>query len=661
MNENLSEQFIGNGFFISDTTTFNKELKATNMEPYDLLNKLLNLQKQANTSSSIVDFSKGMIAKMNNLEKILEDDEYYRKSDKESLEKVSKDIAAINQKFEAIKNYLAAEENMLTHKQYLLDAKKKLYLLGKNTELSDEERTSQTLKIREEIKACQASYDEYFKICNEQKAIYNKSVQGTNVVDFKNDLLKAINTLEDDCKTLAISQSTKEKIKESIVDMRNVTAYYALDSIKSKNEFDALCKRYGLTHDGKIRNTTPSEEKKNNEEKIEKVESDLNKEEINPEYDGPVKEGEQLAVVEPQKEKPNPEYDGPVKEGQEIAIPKDTPEEIIDVYTTPTKTPEKKIEEPKVKVVARRACKWINKHKKQILIAIGISLLIVAVIVALQYLIPAITAMLKTSEVATLSSTMINNGALWHGAVAGEQMALHSANTALASTIQTMTGSQALFNTGTGIWTFGGTELSKFAASAIANAASAASTATAISNGVLGLGITGLGLTGLGAILPKKRSEAYQKILNSIKDLKKNIANMSHEEVQQKVAQILAEIETTEGLTANEKNRLINKSDKIIDKSSTLEEAAEETKDTYSIYSAEIADLENNLSSLSKEEIKGKIYQLVPSIKENKDLTNEEKIALISQIETIYNKSKNISEVENLEPIQTEKEEGRGR
>ena len=661
MNENLSEQFIGNGFFISDATTFNKELKATNMEPYDLLNKLLNLQKQANTSSSIVDFSKSMIEKMNNLEEILESDEYYRQSDKEILEKVSKDIAAINQKFEAIKHYLAAEENMLAHKQYLLDAKKKLYLLGKNTNLSDEERTSQTLKIREEIKACQASYDEYFKICNEQKAIYNKSVQGTNVVDFKNDLLKAINTLEDDCKGLAISQSTKEKVSKSIIDMRNVTAYYALDNIKSKNEFDALCKRYGLIYDGKIRNTTPSEEKKTTEEKIEK-EEDLSKDGVHPEYTGPVKEGEQIAVVDPKKEITTPEHTESEKEKEKT----DTPDEIIDTYTTPPTTTEEnkeetKVEEPKVKVVARRACKWINKHKKQILIAIGISLLIVAVIVALQYLIPAITAMLKTGEVASLSSAMLNNGALWHGAIASEQAALHGANTALASAIQTMTGSQALFDVGTGIWTFGGTELSQFAASAVANAASATSAATAISNGVLGLGITGLGLTGLGAILPKAKSEAYKKILSSIKDLKRNIANMSHEEVEQKVAQIIAEIKSAEGLTESEKNRLINKSDKIIDKSASLEDVTEEKKDTYSTFATQIAEFEKNLSNLSKEEIKNYIYQLVPSIRENNDLTKEEKIALIDQIKAIYDKSKNISEIETLEPIQVEKEEGRGR
>ena len=644
MNDNLSEQFLGNGFVISDVSSFNKELKATNMEPYDLLNKLLDLQKKANTSASIVDFSRSMMEKISNFEKILQDDEYYKKTDAKALEKVNNDIAVINQKFEAIKNYLIAERNMLTHKQYLLDAKKKLYLLGKDETISDEERTSQTLKIREEINACQASYDEYYRIYNEQKAIYNRSAQGTNVVDFKNDLLKAINTLEDDCKALAISPDTKEKVDEAIKDMRNTTAYYALDNIKSRNEFDALCKRYGLSHDGKVRaNQSEKEEKKEEKDLTADQEETKDLTEGDPNH---AKDGE------------TPAEDDPNKDNDKVPNLKETVDpDKKDAITDPKnieKTDSKKSinneesKEPKIKVVAKRACKWINEHKKQILIAIGIALLIVAVIVALQYLIPAITAMLQTSQVASLSTAMVNNGALWHGAIASEQAALHGANTALASAIQSMTGSQAIFNTTSGVWTIGGIELEKFAATALANAATATSAVTTISNGVMGLGVTGLGLTGLGAILPKK-SAAYCSALKEIKDLKKNLANMSHEEVQQKVALITKQIEADSKLTESEKNRLTNKSNRLIKKSENLEDVENLEVSAYSTFKEEIKTLNNSLGEMSEQDVKNKIYQIVAEIKSSNALTKEEKISLVKRTQKVYNNYKKLKATDELE------------
>ena len=194
---------------------------------------------------------------------------------------------------------------------------------------------------------------------------------------------------------------------------------------------------------------------------------------------------------------------------------------------------------------------------------------------ALQYLIPAITTMLHTGQVANLSTAMISNGQLWGSAIASEQVALHGANTALASAIETMTGTKAAFDVGTGIWTFGGTELTKFAATMGANAAAAAQTATAISNSVLGLGVTGLGLTGLGAILPKQKSSEYYNLRSEIKSIKHNLKNMSHDEVSEKVTQVITKINNS-NLNADDKMRLINRANRIIDKSLNLKETEEE-------------------------------------------------------------------------------------
>ena len=218
---------------------------------------------------------------------------------------------------------------------------------------------------------------------------------------------------------------------------------------------------------------------------------------------------------------------------------------------------EPQVEEPKIKVVARRACKWITKHKKQILIAVGISLLMASLIIALQALIPAITSMLQATEVANLSAAMINNGALWGDAIASEQVALHAANTSLASAIETMTGPKALYDVQTGIWTFGGTEITKFATAMGANAANAISQVGAISKGLLATGIAGLGLTGIGSILKNKSSE-YKEYLQKIKDLENNTYNFPEGMVEQ-AHDLINDIRMNSNLNKDEKDRLIRK------------------------------------------------------------------------------------------------------
>ena len=544
---NLGNQFLSNGFTITNATLFSKELKSNNMEPYDLLNKLLTLQKLANSNNNIVTFSKSMLDKIDAFTETIQKSIEVDKIDAKIIEKINTDLANISQNFGTIKNYLKAEAEMLECKQSVLDIKKEIYNLGKNTQLDAQSKTAKTLQLQEELKSHEEALNKANQTCQEQKAIYNKSVQGTNVSDFKNSLLNSINTLDTDIKDLALPEDSTKKLTEIIQEMRNETAYYALDNLKSQNEFDALCQRYGLKYDAVTRDTIPTTNDKVAPSDDSKAKKE-SKEEPKPEND--------KTTSVPL----SPEY----SETKTDTASLDGPKEPDDVEVLAPPTPE----EPKIKVVAKKACKWLNKHKKQILIAVGISLLIAATIVALQYLIPAITAMLKTGEVASLSGAMLNNGALWHGAIASEQAALHSANTALASAIQTMTGSEAIFNVGSGVWTIGGLELGKFAAAATANAAAAASTAASISNGILGLGISGLGLTGLGAII-KEKSPAYENINQKLKELEKNIAYFTHEEFKNNIDILVEAINTNENLTEDEKKRLVKKANKLIDKSLT--------------------------------------------------------------------------------------------
>ena len=669
MNNDLYSQFEKNGFSIRSLVSFDKKLRAVNMTPYDLLNKLTELQKGANISGIINEFSTNILDNITKLSKALSDDEFYLKSDKEKIEKLQNDITEVRHKFAAISQYMTAEKVMLEYKQEMLNAKKKAVLLDRDTSLTDEERTAKALEIKQEIDRTIGSYQSYLSIYFDKQREYLNVVGSINVVDFKNDVLKSINTIEDDTKGLAITNDTRARVTDIVSKMRENTVMFANSNIRSQIDFENMCERYGLVYNGKSLNVSQTESKTEVNKQTEKKDNDkdLTNEEEKKEEVKELSEEKLKAEDDTLKDKDvNPVA---VVDSKEL----DNPE---PKKTTPNPTHPNETKEPKIKVVAKRACKWINEHKKQILIAVGIALLIVAVIVALQCLIPEITTMLDTSDIARESSVMVENGKLWHDAseqaalhganiddIAREQAALHVANMDRASEIEELTGLKASFDTSSGVWKIGGDELGKFNTAAIANAADASSAATAISNWVMGLGITGLGLTGLGAILPKK-SAAYKNILKSIKDLKKNLTNMSYEEVQQKVAEIIAQINADANLTDSEKQRLTGKSNRLINKSKKLVDSDTLEASAYLDLNDEIKALNANIANMSEEEISEAIRGLITKIRNTNSLTKEEMEVLVKKTKKVdanYRKPMDERNMEQQVKDAQEQEEGRGR
>lgn len=187
----------------------------------------------------------------------------------------------------------------------------------------------------------------------------------------------------------------------------------------------------------------------------------------------------------------------------------------------------------------------------------------VATIVALNALIPAITGMLEASQVSALSTAMVNNGALWGEAIASEQAALHGANVALASTIESITGLKSGFDVGTGIWTLGGTELTTFAASAAAKAKAAASAVSAISSSVMLTGISGLTLTGLG-ILSKNKSAAYLETRQKIRDFRNIISVLPQNMIKENLKNITNSIIQNSKLNDKEKKDLLKEVQQVV-------------------------------------------------------------------------------------------------
>ena len=244
-------------------------------------------------------------------------------------------------------------------------------------------------------------------------------------------------------------------------------------------------------------------------------------------------------------------------------------EEVLDVIPPQEVAEDTKVDAPvqniepnnfygqKIKVVKKRPLAWLNEHRKQILIALAIAALVIAVITTFSYLIPALTSAAEIAEVSTLSTSMVNNAALWHTADAAVQTTLHAQNVALAQSLQNIAGIKTAYETATGIWTIGGMELSQFATAATMSAQNAIAATTTTANTLLGISTAGSLMGVLGAIVPNKKSDEYLKYKEKIQEW-----GALDTSAQQ---QLLKDIHNS-NLSDNEKNRLLKKIDKLQNK-----------------------------------------------------------------------------------------------
>lgn len=237
--------------------------------------------------------------------------------------------------------------------------------------------------------------------------------------------------------------------------------------------------------------------------------------------------------------------------------------ETYDKYINQYKkeTPVIEDEEP-VKVVKTTPWQWVKEHKKQILIALGLTALAVSAIVLVTQVLPAIVAAQQAAQTAGLFTQMAANGSAWATASAAEQAALHGANTALANIISSTTGAVSSFNTATGVWTIGGKVFGDAAAAAGLAAVKAQGALSALQGITLATGLGGLGAIGAGVLLPK-RSETYKKINAKLKDLKTN-KYMNEDEFNNIITSVSNEILSSNELSEKEQQILLKSLKAII-------------------------------------------------------------------------------------------------
>ena len=225
-----------------------------------------------------------------------------------------------------------------------------------------------------------------------------------------------------------------------------------------------------------------------------------------------------------------------------------------------------------LRIEKRSAWQWAKDNKKKVLIIAGLTALTVATVVAFQQLIPAIISSQKANNVSTICKSMMSNANNWHTAVASEQAALHGANTALGSIIETLTGNKAVFEAGSGIWKFGqsGIELSAFAKETALAAAKASKKVITLSRTAGALGLAGLGSIGFGSLL-NGRSSAYGKYKENMKVFSAQVRNNEVDsEFYKNIVEFATQINNDNSLTDSEKRNLKRKITILCDKAEEM-------------------------------------------------------------------------------------------
>ncbi len=242
----LVDLFVDNGFIIpSDPQKmmlFSKESSIFGRDA--LINKLIELKKKAKGKENISGFIPVIINSIEEIEKIINDDEFSRLSDPNL-------ISTIQNLFDKIKRignfkaYNEAQIFMLEQKSLMYDSARALFDLQNNKTASQAQKTKMTLELcdkkekseKEFLKAAAAFRDE------------EKKLNSFNLTDLKNEALKYINSLEDNIKRIALNSANKEKVQSLVVKLRDDVVYYGLEAVRAQAELDELCKRVGVVYD----------------------------------------------------------------------------------------------------------------------------------------------------------------------------------------------------------------------------------------------------------------------------------------------------------------------------------------------------------------------------------------------------------------------------
>ena len=612
INNKVFNKLSNNGIFISSPKDFAKSIGSKSIEEFT--QNLVSLKNSSNFFD-FLSFSKEFdkkigvltnisletsnIDKKDTIDTLFNNDETVAYGNPEILKRFNNALENIKKRFSSISQINILEQNMLRAKSELNKAKSDLLKLSKDSSLSQGERTKKALLLTNLIQECKKTYDEASKTYYEQREI----LKNINVNEFKNGLNNDLNILYSSYVSLPFTLENKEKIKQNLDELKKLVFTYDLSAIKAKSELEKMCNIYGLTYDEAkdLNKTMNSLNTSNNLDEIESLSENSPSKPSGPNNptqpeNKPIELGEAKIPDESKNNQPksngstNPtdSENKPIELGEATKLDEsqkkqsDTSEaQKQNNSENQSKEPnesqkandeefEKLINElskqeetgPKIKVVAKKAWTWTKNHKKQILIAIGISLLIVTAIIALQGILPSIPALTQASNISTTCSCMLNNASLMNGVAAAQHASLQGANTILASTLQNLTGSSVVLNSA-GTWSVGGQSLATFAAKAAADYNAILAPIIKMGNAATILGLGGVASIA-GGLLLNKKSSGFKNINNRLNSIFDSIDTLKRNDTYLKCKEILLLTKQSPTMSEAEKEIIIKKVKKCL-------------------------------------------------------------------------------------------------
>lgn len=453
-------------------------------------------------------------------------------------------LIRLNNKFKAVEGFFKVQQLMKENEEKLLEAQKEFEKVKNDDSLNVSYKSGLLYKYGVKINEYTSEKEELEADFTKARGIIKGKFISNDINQVKEELKKSVVDFNDLCKGLNLDYEQWQVLYEHNNKMLNDVDYF-WNYENNKKAYEDLCNQYGI-----IKNS-------NQKDKEMKIPTGTDNPEDNPNEDAKKENEEQNDVSLPNAEQPNEHQvlKNEIEEFQKNAkLPfssedkamlqsirakvldenrpltnsertdlintinyldyengKTKPESNAGYNDMQQDVPSQTQDGGPIKVVSRNVWKWVKEHKKEILIALGLIALTIAVIVALQALIPAITAAINASQVSALSTAMVTNGNLWGSATVAEQVALHGGNTALAPFIQSLTGASAVYIPATGVWTIGGVELGQFASIAAAKAAAASAKVAALSATVVVTSIGGIGLLGAGLLSKSKNQNQFSQ------------------------------------------------------------------------------------------------------------------------------------------------------
>ena len=235
--EQTTALLVENGFVIKDTASFIREIGNGNLE--EVISKLGRLQVSINEGVNAEVFGKDLAVSLDGIEEVVNKDTYFKtSSEAASFENLLNDLREKSSRL--FRNTMKAEEILKGREENLKDIEKRIADLKVDKTMDDVTRTSETIKLSYALNHAKQAKEDALKFYNDQKALSEKPLSADDIVEYKNDLLQAVNALDNAFRKLSMEPAAMDKLASLIRDTRDKIVLFGFETQKNQKEFNDL-------------------------------------------------------------------------------------------------------------------------------------------------------------------------------------------------------------------------------------------------------------------------------------------------------------------------------------------------------------------------------------------------------------------------------------